>query len=143
MDKDKLVANQPAPDKPDSGIGAGGFAEIDPARIWVKQPSEIYDALDQASTEGASKPGADAIDRADSLMEALQDTTGGCEAQGHPFEIAGHEVQHNSESGATHPNTEASTPLRSGQGQSGLPGEPEQPLVLPAVALKPGERSGT
>jgi hypothetical protein len=87
-------------------------------------------------------PGDSAIDRADALMEANQDTTGGCAQQGRPFVIPAHGFQDTS--GGVHDNSAAEIPLRSGQGQSGLPGDGERPgSWLATDALKPPARQGT
>jgi hypothetical protein len=122
MDKDRIVANQPAEDWPPETADTG---TLDPNRIWSPQPSSIYDLQDRAAAEGAPRP--DVIAQADRQMAERQDTTGGCAAQGHPFLIPDHEVQH---TGAVVKTDlpDLNTGLRSGQGQSGFG---EEPTIVP------------
>jgi hypothetical protein len=123
MDKDRLRANQPAPDR------APAEATLDPNEFWSPQPSRVYTELNDAAAEGAAKPSVDPITEADMLMAERQDTTGGCAAQGNsPFVIADHEQQHTD--GDLKTDLEFDIGLRSGQGQSGH-GEP--PVILPNV----------
>ena len=123
--------NQPAPDVPNETAET-----LDPNATWCPQPSRIYSEADNAATEGARR--SDAIAEADALMSEMQDTTGGCAEQGHPFVIADHEVQHTG--GDVKTDLEFDIALRSGEGQSGAPGP--APVILPNLSgAPPGEVS--
>jgi hypothetical protein len=117
MDRDFLERNKPATDRPPDDLAT-------PVDTWAPQPSSIYDLQDRAAAEGAPRP--DVIAQADRQMAERQDTTGGCAAQGHPFVIPDHEVQHTA--GGVRTDLDFGVGLRSGQGQSGF-GEP--PVILP------------
>jgi len=133
MDRDKLLENQPAADR------APAEATLDPNEFWSPQPSRVYAELNDAAAEGAARPTLDPITGADTLMAERADTTGGCAAEGNsPFAIPDHEIARTA--GDVKTDLEFDIALRSGQGQSGQPGE--LPVILPNVgAAPPGEVS--
>jgi hypothetical protein len=117
MDRDFLERNKPATDRPPDDLAT-------PVDTWSPQPSRVYTELDNAAAGGARRP--DVVAQADALMERMQDTTGGCAAQNHPFVIPEHQIQHTA--GDVKTDLDFGIGLRSGQGQSGF-GEP--PVILP------------
>ena len=123
MDRDFLERNKPATDRPPDDLAT-------PVDTWSPQPSSIYDLQDRAAAEGGTQR-PDVRAQAEAGFEANREhSESPVEMQGHPFLEPERQRQRQETAAVVRTDLDFGIGLRSGQGQSGQPGEP--PVILPS-----------